>query len=153
MRHARIFTSMAICAALALPGMTLYEVMQTVRWPSYGEAQVAPANESEEETIHSLGEAAGVHLFGVAETSEDMVAVETALALALKGVTQSDNVPDGGAVIAYDGTERLFRVGEALPGGMVLLAVHRDWIELENKGIRERLGLKRLQNAGFVASE
>jgi type II secretory pathway component PulC len=156
MRHASILTSMAIFMAVALPGMTFYEVMQTVRRTSYGDAKAATANdanENKEQSIPSLAAAAGVHLFGAAAVSADVAAHETTLAIELKGVTQSDDAPVRGAVIASEGTEKFFRVGDALPGGAVLTEVYRDWVAMEHNGVKEQLGLKRPQNIGFVASE
>lgn len=85
---------------------------------------------------------AGWHLFGVAGQRFEAIAPETTLQLFLRG-TLNDSAGGGGIAIIADanGSERGYRLGDELPGGATLKAIHAGRVELERNGRRESLSL------------
>ncbi len=80
------------------------------------------------------------HLFGVpgAETALEA----TTLSLTLRGTLASDKPDRGLAIIAEKGQKDAgYHVGETLPGGGVLEAIHPDHVVILNGGKRESLAL------------
>lgn len=78
------------------------------------------------------------HLFGQA----DDATLAQPLARALRGVAASPDPAHGRAFLAdAEGRDGSYRVGETLPGGSVLLAVHADGIEIRHQGQRRRVPL------------
>src|SRR3546814_5762979 len=64
------------------------------------------------------------------------------LALTLRGTFATADPGDGLAFIAGgDGREHTYAVGDTLPGGAVLEAVHADYVIVRNGTQRERLPL------------
>ena len=86
------------------------------------------------------------HLFGDAAppVAADVQAPETALRLFLRGTLNADVEGQGIAIIAdAEGGERAYRVGDALPGGAELTAVHAGRVLLRRDGSTEQLSLPR----------
>jgi general secretion pathway protein C len=80
------------------------------------------------------------HLFGL-PMNDAQVAVTT-LALTLRGTVDSSDPTLGTAVIAGpDQKDTGYHVGDILPGGGVLEAIHADHVEIRNNGRRESLAL------------
>jgi general secretion pathway protein C len=80
-------------------------------------------------------------------------APETALRLTLRG-TLSEDAPDGGIAIIADehGVDRAYRVGDALPGGARLEAIHAGRVLLSRNGVDEALSLPRTTAADATGS-
>jgi general secretion pathway protein C len=92
------------------------------------------------------------HLFGNVAPAFDprsnALAPETTLELTLLGVFASEDPARGHAIIAdARGEERSYRVGEELPGGVLLDAVHADRVLLSRGGVIEALRLPRADAA------
>jgi general secretion pathway protein C len=80
------------------------------------------------------------HLFGL--PLDDAQVAATTLALTLRGTVDSSDPALGTAVIAGpDQTDAGYHVGDVLPGGGVLEAIHADHVEIRNNGRRESLAL------------
>jgi general secretion pathway protein C len=80
------------------------------------------------------------HLFGL-PMNESQVAATT-LALTLRGTVDSSDPALGTAIIAgQDQKDAGYHVGDILPGGSVLEAIHADHVEIRNNGRRESLSL------------
>ena len=80
------------------------------------------------------------HLFGVATSSDKMVA--TTLALTLRGIVDHGDASRRIAIIAgQDQRDNAYHIGDTLPGGGVLDAVHPAYVVLLNGGRRESLAL------------
>lgn len=95
---------------------------------------------------------AGWHLFGVAGQAVVAAAPETTLRLFLRG-TLNDARGGGGIAIIADagGSERAYRLGDELPGGATLKAIHAGRVELERNGRRESLSLPNNMTGGASA--
>jgi type II secretion system protein C len=80
------------------------------------------------------------HLFGV--PMDDAQVAATTLALTLRGTVDSSDPALGTAIIAgQDQQDAGYHVGDILPGGGVLEAIHADHVEIRNNGRRESLAL------------
>ena len=80
------------------------------------------------------------HLFGL-PISDTQVAATT-LALTLRGTVDSSDPAFGTAIIAGpDQKDAGYHVGDTLPGGGVLEAIHADHVEIRNDARRESLAL------------
>jgi general secretion pathway protein C len=81
-------------------------------------------------------------------------APETALRLTLRG-TLSEQSPEGGIAIIADeqGVDRAYRVGDALPGGARLEAIHAGRVLLSRDGVNEALSLPRTASAAEPARQ
>jgi general secretion pathway protein C len=79
------------------------------------------------------------HLFGL---PRDDAQVATTLALTLRGTVDSTDPALSTAIIAGpDQKDAGYHVGDTLPGGGVLDAIHADHVEIRNDGRRESLAL------------
>jgi general secretion pathway protein C len=91
------------------------------------------------------------HVFGTADASQASVEVEnqedappTNLNLELKGTIVAKGQGDTVAIIAEpDGSEKIYKVGEAVPGGATLHAVFMDRVLFRRAGKLETLSLPR----------
>ena len=80
------------------------------------------------------------HLFGLPMNNSQIAA--TTLVLTLRGTVDSSDPALGTAIIAgQDQKDAGYHVGDILPGGGVLEAIHADHIEIRNNGRRESLAL------------
>jgi general secretion pathway protein C len=80
------------------------------------------------------------HLFGLSMNDAQVAA--TTLALTLRGTVDNSDPTLGTAVIAGpDQKDAGYHVGDILPGGGVLEAIHADHVEIRNNGRRESLAL------------
>jgi type II secretory pathway component PulC len=89
-------------------------------------------------TSHDIFSLSDWHLFGLpADASEALP-----LARQLRGVAATPD-PARGLAFLTDaaGGDGSYRVGESLPGGSVLMAVHADGIEILHQGQRRRVAL------------
>lgn len=91
------------------------------------------------------GPIANWHLFGV--PASGMQVARTTLALTLRGTVDSTDPAVGAAIIAGHGQkDTAYHVGDALPGGGVLEAIHPGHVEIRNNGRRESLALAAKQS-------
>ena len=94
------------------------------------------------------------HLFGAASNNDKISA--TSLALTLRGIVDQGDASRRMAIIAgQDQRDILYHVGDALPGGSVLDAIHSTDVVLINGGRRESLALadrQSLRQAEVAAS-
>lgn len=80
------------------------------------------------------------HLFGIPNAG--VVLQATTLSLVLRGTVATDQQNRALAIMAEKGRpDAGYHVGEQLPGGGVLQAVHADHVIIANGGTRERLAL------------
>jgi general secretion pathway protein C len=80
------------------------------------------------------------HLFGLPMNGAQVAA--TTLSLTLRGTVDSSDPALGTAIIAgQDQKDAGYHVGDTLPGGGVLEAIHADHVEIRNDGRRESLAL------------
>ena len=80
-------------------------------------------------------------------TSEPEALAETESALELRGLAAGEG-GGGLAVIAGPDGQRVYRVGDSLPGGGRLAAVSAQYVVIERDGRREKLSLPRSRLAG-----
>lgn len=111
-----------------------------------------------------LSELLGAELFGALDTSapveetpvqpEITNAVETKLNLILRGVIKSSVAENSEAIIAHGREEKVFRVGDKLPGGnrVKLVQVDSDRVILDNAGRTEALSLYDKDSSNSSAS-
>lgn len=97
---------------------------------------------------------ANLHLFGI--PSGDVQLAPTTLALTLRGTVDSTDPALATAIVAAPGQKDAgYHLGDTLPGGGVLDAIHADRVEILNGGQRESLALtdKRVgQETGSAAT-
>jgi general secretion pathway protein C len=80
------------------------------------------------------------HLFGIPNAGVALQA--TTLSLVLRGTVASDRQDRAVAILAEKGRpDAGYHVGEQLPGGGVLQAVHADHVVIANGGTQQRLAL------------
>ena len=80
------------------------------------------------------------HLFGLPMNDSQVAA--TTLVLTLRGTVDSSDPALGTAIIAgQDQKDAGYHVGDILPGGGVLEAIHADHVEIRNDARRESLAL------------
>ncbi|MCB1560209.1 MAG: hypothetical protein KDI75_03800 [Xanthomonadales bacterium] len=134
--------------ALIVAGMLLALALARLLWLLVAGPQI-PVDDRPLEMPVAIGTAsapsapiAGWHLFGRAGRRIEPRAPETTLQLFLRG-TLNDSSGDGGIAIIADanGSERGYRLGDELPGGATLKAIHAGRVELERDGRRESLSL------------
>mgnify|MGYP001183752723 CR=1 FL=1 len=118
---------------------------------------IAPENVSLPQATAPRVTVAQWHLFGNAaapaiDARLAAVAQETTLKLTLRG-TLNETSPDGGVAIVADenGVDESYRVGDTLPGGGRLVAIHQARVLFERDGKVESLSLPR-DPAGMTAS-
>ena len=112
------------------------------------DAPAAPA------TVRASSEpVANLHLFGI--PSGDSQLATTTLALTLRGTVDSTDPALATAIVSAPGQKEAgYHLGDTLPGGGVLDAIHADRVEILNGGQRELLALtdKRVgEKAGSAA--
>lgn len=91
------------------------------------------------------------HLFGVSRGDGQIAA--TTLALTLRGIVGSTVPALATAVIAGQGQQDVgYHVGDTLPGGGVLDAIHADHVVIRNQGRRESLALSDKRGAAADAA-
>lgn len=90
-----------------------------------------------------LNKLAELHLFGQNMSNQDIYSLpKTTLQLELKGLYSSPSPEMGSAIIAAPGEpDKVYLVGDILPGGAVLLDVYEDCVILRRAGQLEVLGL------------
>lgn len=97
---------------------------------------------------------ASLHLFGI--PSADARLAPTTLALTLRGTVDSTDPALATAIVSAPGQKEAgYHLGDTLPGGGVLDAIHADRVEILNGGQRESLALtdKRVgQETGSAAA-
>ena len=83
---------------------------------------------------------ANLHLFGI--PSRDTQLAPTTLALTLRGTVDSTDPALATAIVSAPGQKDAgYHLGDSLPGGGVLDAIHADRVEILNGGQRESLAL------------
>lgn len=130
-----------LCILAAVQLFWLLLAGPTLPVPTPASEPVATASD----TPAAAGSIANWHLFGSAESLPDAVASapETELRLFLRG-TLNEAVPEQGIAIIADeqGVDRAYRVGDELPGGARLVAVHAARVLIDRAGRREGLSLR-----------
>lgn len=152
--------------AVALAVVLVYRVLQ-VTTPLFGHAGVdGPASPSTATAVARKsaipkvdpGAVAAMHLFGAAGQqaaggSADDKLPETKLNLVLYGVYAEPTGGAGGAIIGSSGgTQRFYRVGEAIPGGATLDQVRAHEVVLRKAGRREVLRFPAGQDLSLTGS-
>ncbi|HXG27848.1 MAG TPA: type II secretion system protein GspC [Nevskiales bacterium] len=104
----------------------------------------------------NLEQIAAANLFGQRQatgTAAPVDAPETALNLKLKGILAFGSETASRALIAdASGREKPYAVGDDVPGGAVLKAIHADRVILERSGRFETLRLERNKSGGSAAA-
>lgn len=93
---------------------------------------------------------ADMHLFGVANTSGPVSAPETTLNLTLQGIVAAQaniNSHESLAIIADNGIEQMYAVGEQLPGGAQIQSIYPDHVLLNLDGRTQSLRLPKTSDA------
>ena len=85
------------------------------------------------------------HLFGQAAIGDDASSLpDTSLNLVLQGVFQADDPQQSYvAIIGTDGAEKIYHIGDKLPGGAQIEEILPDAVVLSIAGEREKLTLPR----------
>lgn len=92
------------------------------------------------------------HLFGQLQTAVEQATItETRLQLKLLGTFVSSTTPMSAVIQAEDGTQKKYKIGDALPGGAVLEDIAASRVLLSHNGRRESLALQR-QNAQLAVN-
>jgi general secretion pathway protein C len=131
---ARAAAAVAAALALAMLVRLLLAVASPAQLPVTGERYRAPAASPEAVAL------ADWHLFGLATDTAQALP----LASQLRGVAATPDPVRGVAFLTdAGGGDESYRVGESLPGGSVLVAVHADGIEILHQGQRRRVALSR----------
>ncbi len=129
-------------------------------WPVAEEAVpavVAPiASGGSTPAAPGLKSVAALHLFGSAEqapvAAAPVEAPDTRLNLELRGVMATESSELARAIIAAKGSEEtLYKVGDSLPGGAALHAIHADRVILRRNGRFETLRLPK-ESSGALAT-
>jgi len=101
----------------------------------------APVTDSTSATLAALKNAA---VFGRIGGADQPIVATSATHLRLAGVIAETDPAAGQAIIADSGSPaKVYRVGNTLPGNLVLRAVHADHVILDRGGALERLDLPR----------
>ena len=84
----------------------------------------------------TLAELPKLHLLGKAEAPTSLVGIpNTLMQLSLKGIHSGNSPDDGSAIISVPGkTDRVYLVGDKLPGGAVLSGVYNDKVVIDRNG-------------------
>ena len=106
----------------------------------------APVTNSTSTTLAALKNAA---VFGRIGGTDQPIVATSATHLSLAGVIAETDPAAGQAIIADSGSPaKVYRVGNTLPGNLVLRAVHADHVILDRGGALERLDLPRQLTPG-----
>lgn len=149
-RHAALLARMALALALVAALYTLVRLF----WLLLAGPMIAPTapvqleGSAATESVRAQS-IANWHLFGNAVAPIDLAALAqaapaTVLKLTLRG-TLNENAPSGGVAIIADeaGTDRAYRVGDALPGDARLEGIYAGRVLLSRAGVNESLSLPR----------
>ncbi len=110
---------MALLIAMVIIQGVLF-IKQTVKKPTLHKQVVASTSDSSRELISSIP---AWHLFGVAPIVQENLAL-TSLQLDLNGVMTGTDKANTFAIIGEPGKDqKLYRVGDSLPGGAVLYQI------------------------------
>lgn len=94
----------------------------------------------------ALEKLADLHLFGQNIQQDINALPETSLKLELKGIYSDPNQKMGSAIIAVPGeADKVYLIGDTLPGGATLLEIHEDRVILRRAGQLEVLMLPQKQ--------
>lgn len=110
---------------------------------------VALAESAERADAVPAQSVASMHLFGAAQTSTDTLAAaaadapETRLNLKLRGILAANEATFSRAIIASGNQDKVYSVGDTLPGGASVEAVLADRVLLRRAGRLETLRLPR----------
>jgi len=108
-----------------------------------------PTSDTTETTLAALKRAA---LFGREGAANQPIVASSATHLGLAGVIAETDPAAGQAIISDSGgPAKVYRVGNTLPGNLVLNAVHADHVILDRGGSLERLDLPRQLLASVTA--
>jgi len=106
----------------------------------------APVTDRTSTTLTALKNAA---VFGRIGGTDQPIVATSATHLCLAGVIAETDPAAGQAIIADSGSPAaVYRVGNTLPGNLVLRAVHADHVILDRGGVLERLDLPRQLTPG-----
>lgn len=109
--------------------------------PTTAMSVAAPVTDSTSTTLAALRNAA---VFGRIGGADQPIVATSATHLSLAGVIAETDPAAGQAIIADSGSPaKVYRVGNTLPGNLVLRAVHADHVILDRGGALERLDLPR----------
>ena len=118
--------------------------------PRFSNQQKSPAKNLQQTDY--AAQIANAHLFGtpaVAQTTRPMDAPVTRLNLKLRGVFAVEDETKGVALIAgSSGPEKMYTVGQKLPGNITLSAVYPDRVILKRNGQFETLKLPATKDTG-----
>lgn len=141
-------------ALLAYVGMVNLKTFQTNQPPS-NNGTTATQNQpspSAAEDIINLDQIPDWHLFGYADeqpiieapTMEQIEAPETPLELTLQGTMLGKSTTDESwAIITHNSKQKMYKVGDEIPGGAALYAVEAFQVILTRNGRHESLSLPR----------
>lgn len=148
----RVITLVLIGIAAVLLGRLVWVVLEPASvLPPVDTAAYAVPQESTASNAGSFRELAALSVLGEAQQSGPAVvdAPDTNLRWELKGVFTNPDPSRSGAILAPQGqTEKLYRVGAALPGNVRLEQVMQDRVILARGGKLETLRLKRARQEG-----
>lgn len=109
--------------------------------PTTAMSVAAPVTDRTSTTLAALRNAA---VFGRIGGADQPIVATSATHLSLAGVIAETDPAAGQAIIADSGSPaKVYRVGNTLPGNLVLRAVHADHVILDRGGALERLDLPR----------
>ncbi|CAN5177263.1 type II secretion system protein GspC [soil metagenome] len=146
-RWVALLLAIAIAFQLArLVWLLVPTALEDAAAPSAAPARPAETNE----TIVDVTNIVDAHFFGKAQPRENVVATplddvpESNAALSLRGTIAADTPGQAVAIIADSGgSEKVYKIDDALPGGFSLHAVQRDRVILNRGGQLEALLLPR----------
>ena len=156
-RHAPLLIALTVGGgALLYGGWSAYALWQGSLQPR--EAQTAGGDAAVAKAARGMAEILPLHLFGrerpapaaLERSTENLP--ETNLSLVLRGVAAATADTLGGALVeGPDRETHFFRVGQQMPGGVVLHSVHTNRIVLDRKGKLENLAFPETsEDSGFV---
>ena len=142
-RYVSLLLGGAIAAQLGLEATALSRL--STEFGSRAPARLAASQAPVPHPAENLSSVIRAHLFGaLAEEVQKPPIMAAAVDLMLMGIIALEDPAAGSAILANTGQPgRLFRVGEALPGGAFLHAVYADRVLLQRGSALETLFLKR----------
>ncbi len=130
-----------------------YQLAQlTWNWlspPWQGRVYLAPVTSAEQDISHPALDITSItryHLFGepqkqIVEAPKEIKAPETKLQLELRGVISTGDTYGAAIIADASKNESYYRVGDSLPGNVLLHEVHKDRVILDRGGLYETLSL------------
>ena len=154
-RRSALWARIALALAFAAAAYALLRLLLLFALgpslPSAARVTLDGASEAPSQNAQSV---AAWHLFGNAAGPIDLAALArsapaTVLKLTLRG-TLNENAPEGGVAIIADetGTDRAYRVGDALPGDARLEGIYAGRVLLSRAGANESLSLPQADGGG-----